>query len=302
MSMLEDRKNAACNTIMHCEKMYRKTRNPFFVLDALAASRWGEFTPPEWALEELLHAVELAVRTNHEEPGRRISIDAALGLTLSRGKNPVERRARQLSCEEWVFGRVRSLHSCFDVAIPQACEIVYFAHDSSFAQEWEEYGSEQWIDTLKDPEEVKEKLRNRESRSISYGDRLGYGVENLIDRYYREGTKQAVDAQKLRTEIPPYTWDDEQFAKRLPKFRELVTSGKKTAEDVILLLRTKGRLTETQKAQIRGDAITEEKHTPNMEKLRLFHEGRRLLDEIPETSKLKMRPDFAKLMQKLSML
>jgi hypothetical protein len=299
MSMLEDRKNAAANNIMHCEKMYRETRNPFFVLDALAASRWGEFTPPEWALEELLHAVEQAVRSNHKQPGDRLSIDAALGLTLSRGKTPVERRAKQLSREERIFYRIRTLHACFDISIPQACEIAYFSPDSSFAREWEEYGSEQWINTLDEPEELKKKLRSKKPWSISYGDRVGYGLENLIDRYYRAGTKQGGNVKKLRAELPPYTWDEKRFAKQLPKVRELITSGKKTAEDLILLLRGKGRLTETQEAQIRGEA---EKRTPDTTKLRLFYEGRVLLNEIPETSKLKMRPDFAQLMDKLSML
>ena len=300
--MLEDRKNAACNTIMHCEQMYRETRNPFFVLDALAASRWGQFTPPEWALEELLYAVEQAMRSNREQPGSRISIDEALGLTLSRGKKPVERKARQSSCEDRIFHRIRTLLYCFEASIPLACEIVFFAPDSSFAMEWEDYGSEQLIDTLEEPEEVKDKLRSRTPEMVTYGDRLGYGLENLIDKYYRAGTKKNSSVKKLRSELPPYTWDEKQFAERLPRFRELITSGKKTAEDLIILLKGRARLTAAQEAQIKGEPIEAERHTPDEDQLRLFYGGRRLLDEIPETSKLRMQPDFAQLMEKLSML
>jgi len=302
MSMLEERKIAACDTIMHCEEMYRETRNPFFVLDALAASRWGQFTPPEWALEELLYAVEQAMRSNREQPGSRISIDEALGLTLSRGKKPAERKARQLSCEDRIFHRIRALLFCFEASIPQACEIVFFAPDSSFALQWGEFGSEQLINTLEEPEEVKDKLRSRTPEKVTYGDRLGYGLENLIDKYYREGTKKSSSVQKLRSELPPYTWDDKWFAERLPMYRELITSGKKTAEDIILILKGRARLTADQGAQIKGEPIEAEAHNPDKEQSRLLYGGRRLLEEIPETSKLRMQPDFAQLMEKLSVL
>lgn len=221
----EERKDAACSFIMHSERMYQETKNPYFILRALHASNWGDFTPPEWALDALLKAVHGAMR-KHNETGKRISLDDALGLSLKRGNAPCESRAHRASIERNSFDLVRTIHVCFDVPIPTACEIAYSAIDFNFARAWEEdlwkpregvprlplgMTLQQWteidarhraesecaIDALLDPDVVKAKMRSGSLWSVTRGDRLGYGLDQFIDRYYRVGSKQKSRNAKL---------------------------------------------------------------------------------------------------------
>lgn len=219
-----ERKDAACAVIQHCERAFAETQNPYYVVDALYAAHWGEFLPPEWALERLLNAVHIAVR-QHTSTGERISIDAALGLAISRGKTPKEREAHKHDVETSTFGLVRVIHTCFDVSIPAACEIAYYAIDFNFARgceeslwqprdppklpagmaraQWEKADawyrkdSERMIDQPDNPDTVKAKMRRGDWWTITRGDRLGYSLDQFIDRYYREGKRHKNGWDKL---------------------------------------------------------------------------------------------------------
>lgn len=52
-------------------------------------------------------------------------------------------------------------------------------------------------------------------------------------------------------ELPPYP--SAQFAENLPKWRKAIESGKRTADEIMAMVQTKGTLTEDQKADIRGE-------------------------------------------------
>lgn len=224
MSMREERENAAYSAIQYCERMFAETQNPYYVVMALSAARSGDFEPPEWALEHLLKAVHLAA-FHHNVSGARISIDAALGLAVSRGKTPKEREAHKHDVEASAFGLVRVIHTCFDVSIPDACEIVYYAIDFDFARvceenlwrphdppclpmgmtpaQWDDIDtrhreeSERMIDRPEYPETLKGKMRSCEWWTITRGDRLGYSLDQFIDRYYRQGKQHLSRWDKL---------------------------------------------------------------------------------------------------------
>lgn len=220
MGMVEERKAAAAAVISHSEYMYGETGNPFYVANALYAAHWGDFTAPEWALKALLSAVYSTMRTHHES-GTRISIDSALGLTIGRGKGIPEARAKKQSSETTAFRLVKTIHACFDVSIPSACEIAYYAVDCDFAQamerqlwrpsrwlpdmerfltfdEWLEVDSrskkdsQQIIENSGHPEAIKHKLRSGEWWNVTHGDRVGYSLDNFIEQYHRAGTKLKV--------------------------------------------------------------------------------------------------------------
>jgi hypothetical protein len=59
-------------------------------------------------------------------------------------------------------------------------------------------------------------------------------------------------------EVPRETYPDAGFTQNLPTWRELITSGKKTAEQVIATVEKKAPLTEQQKAAIRGTPASTE--------------------------------------------
>jgi phage recombination protein Bet len=57
-------------------------------------------------------------------------------------------------------------------------------------------------------------------------------------------------------------YDQEQFETNLPKWRSAIASGKKTADEIISMVQTKGQLTDQQKSQIRdADLVTEQGET-----------------------------------------
>lgn len=55
----------------------------------------------------------------------------------------------------------------------------------------------------------------------------------------------------------PEPYPDDAFEQNLPKWRELVESGRKTPEEIIAKAETKGPLTDEQKRQIRGESTTD---------------------------------------------
>lgn len=60
-----------------------------------------------------------------------------------------------------------------------------------------------------------------------------------------------IAATPARPELQPYPAD--QFDANLPAWRSAIDSGKRTADDIIAMVSTKGTLTEDQKGRIRGD-------------------------------------------------
>ena len=69
----------------------------------------------------------------------------------------------------------------------------------------------------------------------------------------QEGTAAAPAEKVIEAEIllPDYSKDD--FDANLPKWRELIMSGKKDADDLIGMLETKATFTDEMKSKIRGD-------------------------------------------------
>ena len=55
----------------------------------------------------------------------------------------------------------------------------------------------------------------------------------------------------------PAHYPDDDFEKNLPKWLDVIGSGKKTAENIIAMVETKGRLSEEQKTRIRGETDEE---------------------------------------------
>lgn len=64
----------------------------------------------------------------------------------------------------------------------------------------------------------------------------------------RRGPQASATVEAVRPELPAY--DPAAFAANLPKWRDLVESGRKTAADLMAMLSTKASFTEEQRAQI----------------------------------------------------
>ena len=62
-----------------------------------------------------------------------------------------------------------------------------------------------------------------------------------------------IAATPARPELQPYP--AERFEANLPGWRAAIDSGKKTADDIIAMVSTKGTLTEEQRARIRGEQV-----------------------------------------------
>lgn len=82
-------------------------------------------------------------------------------------------------------------------------------------------------------------------------------AEEMEGKSIIEGEAHVVE-RKAQPELPDYPAED--FAKNLPKWRELIASGKKSADDLIAMLQTKAKFTDEQLAEIRKPA---EKPKPN---------------------------------------
>ena len=202
------------------KRMFSETENPFYVVEAIAAARTAGWRTPEWALEYLLDAVN---RSYWDGIGLdKISIDNALGLKAKKGGTLRKLRAHRDDVEAIVFDDIFILMRCFDLSIPKACELIFNEIDFRFAnemkmsivddlkandEELKEAGMTQ--ETLDETNNelrklaklhttsplnsaaVKRKLAAREFLQIDTGDRLGYGIEHLIERYQRIGNKLA---------------------------------------------------------------------------------------------------------------
>jgi len=218
----EERFDWAASVDKHSERMFRETANPYYVVAAIGSARFVGWKSPKWALEALLQGVEKAYWLSSRY-GTDPSIDRALGLKIKRGGGSLARRAQKASIEASIFDLVRVIYTCFDVSIPVACETAFYAIDYDFARSMEEVLHREWkisderlaeagltrewhaateaseiarsnaiIEETGHTEAVKEKLRSYQWWSITRGDRIGYSLEQLIDRYYRIGSKREI--------------------------------------------------------------------------------------------------------------
>lgn len=76
-------------------------------------------------------------------------------------------------------------------------------------------------------------------------------MEELAGKTLGEDTNQAIDVTATRVDEPK-SYPQEAFDKNLPAWRALIESGKKTAEQIIVMVSSKGALTEAQKDAICG--------------------------------------------------
>lgn len=93
--------------------------------------------------------------------------------------------------------------------------------------------------------------------TVSNASESGHGA--VIEGDFVTVFSEAVDQEtgeitKSKQELPEYT--GEQFGTNLPKWRALIESGKKTADEVIAMAGTKARLTEDQMFMIRETVVT----------------------------------------------
>lgn len=79
------------------------------------------------------------------------------------------------------------------------------------------------------------------------------GAEEVIDiQPEKDITPKAAEPAQLKDQRGAYP--DEQFALNLPKWRDLIASGKKTADQIISVVQSKHTLSDAQKAEIRKPA------------------------------------------------
>ena len=80
---------------------------------------------------------------------------------------------------------------------------------------------------------------------------------DVIEGHFTEIQPSAKPALTVvRQELQPYPAED--FEANLGKWRGVIESGKKSADDIIAMVSTKGALTEEQKARIRGEGAAQE--------------------------------------------
>lgn len=220
MGMREDRLNWAAMMETHSKRMFDATANPYYVISAIAAARTAEWKVPDWALDFMLDAIKRAYWSSYSS-SKSVSIDAELGIKTKQGGTPKKLRAYRDSEEIIVFDDIQILHKCFEISVAEACELVYFEIDHSFArqmqesmhreivftEEHEKRGiTKQVIENLNHlgmernrahtanplhTDAVREKLKTGQWLEVRTGDILGYGLEHLIERYHRLGAKLA---------------------------------------------------------------------------------------------------------------
>jgi len=88
--------------------------------------------------------------------------------------------------------------------------------------------------------------------------RLAFGYVGIYDQDEAERIIEATavrekdmgSAAPISTPALPAAYPDTEFAQNLPKWRAIIESGKRSAEDIIAMVQTKGVLSDEQKAQI----------------------------------------------------
>lgn len=181
-----------------CEKSFLETGNSYFACSAIATAASLNLRAPQWAMSLLVTSVQDAVNA-YGQSGGDFSVDRALGLRPKRGQRRREDQALTTIVENNAFTQVHLILRCFDISIPEACEIVYRSIAYLFAQSCH-FAKGTPTSSGRLPSVVLDKIRLKDWWSITRGDRLGYGLENFIDRYYRVGTKQQ-SPKEARSEL-----------------------------------------------------------------------------------------------------
>jgi phage recombination protein Bet len=91
--------------------------------------------------------------------------------------------------------------------------------------------------------------------------RLAFGFTGIVEPDEAERIEEVHMGQAQRVEPQPsipQSYPQDAFDANLPKWRAAIESGKKTADEIVSMIETKGRLSEAQKAAIRADAETGE--------------------------------------------
>lgn len=175
------------------ERLYLRTGNSVHLLRAIAICNASGWDQPSWALMRLTEAVEQAVETANKT-GNRLSIDAALGLKLKRGQSPRERSAVAEAVEWHALDTMRIVLECFDLSIPAAAEKIYYSLDDEFISFIAgavtfSADSDATLAEIVCAEpatrQVREKFATGRWSCITFGDRLGYAVDRLEDRFTR---------------------------------------------------------------------------------------------------------------------
>ncbi|MCE4361624.1 hypothetical protein ACULMC_11470 [Xanthomonas arboricola pv. corylina] len=215
MGIIVENQEWAANADKHGEAMYKKTNNPYYLIKALAAARLVNWEPPAWALAPLLDAVKDAY-FDTQDRGKDLSIDARIGLKPKRGGVRPLLASRKSDVEANVFRDINLIRACFDVSIPDICELIHSAIAFDFSRSYAEIISGAWemsddhlksigmsreqhddaicrslerdaeiINDQRNSPAIRKKLENFDFYSISTGLILGYGCETLIEKFYR---------------------------------------------------------------------------------------------------------------------
>lgn len=86
-------------------------------------------------------------------------------------------------------------------------------------------------------------------RGLASAEEQGDVIEGHFTEIQQPSAKPALTV--VRQELQPYPSED--FEANLAKWRGVIESGKKSADDIIAMVSTKGTLTEDQKGRIRGE-------------------------------------------------
>lgn len=94
------------------------------------------------------------------------------------------------------------------------------------------------------------KCAQAQALRMAFPEATGAGptAEEMEGKAIIEGEATVVSQPAIRQELPPYPADD--FKTNLPKWGEVIGSGRKSAADIVAMVSSKGTLTEEQKAQI----------------------------------------------------
>lgn len=135
-----------------------------------------------------------------------------------------------------------------------ACTCTIYRKDRSHPVKVTEYKSECTRPTGPWQSHPRRMLRHKAMIQCA---RLAFGYGGIYDQDEAEriveGTVINAAAGEVtgRKEIQPYT--EELFGRNLPAWRKAIADGKKTADDIIAMVQTRGTLTDEQKAAIRAE-------------------------------------------------
>ncbi|MEE4383754.1 MAG: phage recombination protein Bet [Pseudomonadales bacterium] len=146
------------------------------------------------------------------------------------------------------------------------CEVIVYRKDRSHPIVVREYLDEVYRPPFKtrDGREVKGPWQSHPKRFLRHkttiqGARLAFGFVGIFDQDEAEriATMEPVApaAPPARAELAPYP--DEDLVANLPKWREVIQSGRRTPDQIIAMVETKGSLSDEQREAIRNCAAVD---------------------------------------------